>query len=221
MGKILISPSILSADFGNLREAIKKLDACRVDSIHLDVMDGHFVPNITFGPAVIASIRSATDIPFETHLMIEQPEKYVREFADAGSDTIIVHCEAKQDIAKTMSIIKSCGVKAGIAINPETPFGIAKKYLHNASLLLVMSVHPGFGGQKFISGSLEKIREAKACISREGYKTMVAVDGGIDLKTGRMAVSAGADELIAGNAIFGSKDVSKSIEQLGKLSQKH
>ncbi|MGD0728943.1 MAG: ribulose-phosphate 3-epimerase [Candidatus Micrarchaeaceae archaeon] len=217
MGKILISPSILSSDFGNLREVIKELDSCKVDRIHIDVMDGIFVPNITIGPVVIASIRNATKIPFETHLMIEHPDKYIKSFADAGSDTIIVHYESKHDLRKTIDMIKSLNKKVGISIKPKTPFNAIKEYLPYTDLLLIMSVEPGFGGQSFMEDSIAKIKEAREYIDKNSYKTIIAVDGGLDIQNSKRVADAGANEIIAGSAIFNSGNISQKINDFKNL----
>lgn len=218
-GKVFISPSILDSDFGSLRKTIKDLDRCKVDRIHLDVMDGQFVPNITFGPSIISSIKDATSIPFEAHLMIERPERYIKNFVDAGSDIIIVHYEASGDLMKTIKLIKGHGAKAGVAINPQTPFKAVERYLGIIDTVLVMSVHPGFGGQKFIPGALKKIRQARSNIDAFEYGTLVSVDGGINLETGRLSVEAGADEIVAGSAIFKSGNIANAIKELKKINK--
>ncbi len=212
--RVFIAPSILASDFGELRNTVKKMNGWGIDRIHIDVMDGHFVPNITIGPQVISSIRSATDIPFETHLMIEEPHRYVKEFIDAGSDIVIVHCEAERNATKSLNLIKRYGAYAGIAINPDTDFESVKHYLPKVDTFLVMSVHPGFGGQKFMKESLSKVKQARNRIDQLGCETLISVDGGIDVKTGRMAVAAGADELVAGTAIFKSRNVLATIKKL-------
>ena len=178
MRKIEIVPSILSADFGNLRAEVSKLKGYGADRVHIDVMDGHFVPNITFGPALIESIRFATDLPFETHLMVERPDLYIKRFAEAGSDTLIVHYEAKHDMKMTLKMINALGKEAGIALNPETKIESTFRYLKYADMLLVMGVHPGFGGQKFIPSAMEKIRRAKERSGLEKHPIRIGVDGG-------------------------------------------
>lgn len=217
MRRILISPSILASDFGNLQRVVEELESCKADSIHIDVMDGVFVPNITVGPVVISAIRNATTMPFETHLMIEHPDLYIKNFADAGSDTIIVHYESKHDLGETIKRIRACNKRAGVSINPETDFDDVKDYLRYVDVLLIMAVNPGFGGQVFMPAALEKIKEARGYIDENGYSTIIAVDGGIDLGTGKMAVDAGADELIAGSAIFGSEDIPVTISKFKEL----
>ncbi len=219
MKRIYIVPSILNSDFANLGRVVERLEDARADGVHIDVMDGMFVPNITIGPAVISAMRKGTDIPFEAHLMIENPARYIKEFADAGSDRIIVHYEAGGGVEKSIKSIKSCGAEAGIAINPETDFASVSRYMHSLSTLLVMSVHPGFGGQKFIKKSLGKIARARSFIDREGCSTRIAVDGGINLKTGLEAVSHGADELCPGTAIFGSGDIAVAVRKFRALGR--
>jgi ribulose-phosphate 3-epimerase len=214
MKKIRISPSILSADFSNLGKLIVELERAGADSLHLDVMDGHFVRNITFGPVVVKSIRKLTKLPLEVHLMIENPDMYVERFAEAGADMLIIHMEVHCNIADTIARIKAKGMKAGLALSPETGLHGALEFLAEADQLLVMTVSPGFGGQAFISECLGKIGEARRYIDEKGLKTVIAVDGGIKADTGRLAVEAGADELVAGTAIVNSKDMTSAIASL-------
>ncbi len=212
-----IAPSILAADFGNMREVVRKLEQYGADRIHIDVMDGHFVPNITFGPALIEAIRPATKLPFETHLMIDKPDRYIKRFTDAGSDTLIVHYEAEHNMLKSIRQIRSLGKEPGIAINPGTRIESAVKFLKYCDMLLVMSVNPGFGGQGFIPSVLPKITKAREHAKRNGYRIRIGIDGGINLKTGALAVEAGADELIAGTSIFCNGSIRKSILKFRKL----
>ncbi len=218
MRKILVTPSILNSDFGDLRNVIKNLDSCKVDRIHLDVMDGQFVPNISFGPYVISAIRKATKIPFETHLMIKNPHKYIKQFVEAGSDIVIVHHEAEKDPMESLKLIKKYGARPGIAINPETRFEASKHYLQKVDTFLVMGVPPGFGGQRFIPESLKKIKLARDYIDRHRYGALVSVDGGMNLETSLHAISAGVDELVLGSAIFGSRDIPKRIRLFKRMA---
>ncbi len=213
---IMIAPSLLASDFGELRRTVRRINGWGVDRIHIDVMDGHFVPNITFGPQMIASIRKATKLPFETHLMIENPHRYIKEFVDAGSDIVIVHCETGREVMKSIGLIRRFGARAGVAINPETRFAAAQHYIQRVDTLLIMGVHPGFGGQKFIQGSLQKIRQARERADKTGSDALIAVDGGIDEHTGRQAVAAGAQELVIGTALFGASDVHRFVKNLKK-----
>jgi ribulose-phosphate 3-epimerase len=215
--RVLIAPSVLASDFGDLRNVAKRLNGWKVDRIHIDVMDGHFVPNITVGPQTILSIRGDTDIPFETHLMIEKPYRYIKEFVEAGSDIVIVHCEAERNVMKSLNLIKRYRARAGVAINPDTPFEEVKHYLPKVDTFLIMGVHPGFGGQRFIRKTLAKIGQARDRRDQLGCNTRIAVDGGMDIKTGRMAVAAGADELVVGTALFKSKSVLGTLNKLRKL----
>jgi ribulose-phosphate 3-epimerase len=208
---IKIAPSILSADFSRLGNEVKKLEEFGADWVHVDVMDGVFVPNITIGPCVIKSIRQFTKLPFDVHLMIMEPEKYVEVFAGAGSDIITIHLEATKDVRGTLERIHELGKRAGLSINPATPFSKVLPYIDNLDLLLIMTVNPGFGGQAFISDCLSKIREARRYISDSGVGIDIEVDGGINAETGKRCVEAGANVLAAGNALFGSKDMRSEI----------
>ena len=214
MSVVDIAPSILSADFGNMRNEIKRLERGGADRVHIDVMDGHFVPNITFGQELIRSIRDSTRLHFETHLMIEKPERYIKQFAEAGSDTLIVHYEAIKYASKALESIRKLGKEAGIAVNPETPMNGVFGCMKHADMLLVMGVHPGFGGQKFMPVALRKIRQGREH-AKEGFR--IGVDGGINLETGLMAMRAGANELIAGSAIFNSDNLAKAIMDFKRL----
>lgn len=199
-----LAPSVLSADFSRLGEQIAEAEAAGAGMIHFDVMDGHFVPNITFGPLVISSVRGVTDLPFDTHLMIENPERYISAFADAGSDIILVHPEVCPHLHRVLQQIHDCGAKAGVALNPSTPLSVIDYVLDDIDSILVMSVNPGFGGQKFIPSALGKIADCSELISSAGHPIWLGVDGGINADTAPRVVEAGAEVLIAGSSIFGA-----------------
>ncbi|OGW82167.1 MAG: ribulose-phosphate 3-epimerase [Omnitrophica bacterium RIFCSPLOWO2_12_FULL_44_17] len=199
--KKLIAPSILSADFGRLAEEIKDVERAGADWIHVDVMDGHFVPNLTIGPCVVDSIRKVTKLPLDVHLMIEEPAKYIREFRKAGSDWITIHVEACRDVRETIRLIKDSGAKAGISVRPKTPVSAIEPYLDLIDLVLVMTVEPGFGGQEFMEEMLQKVE-----IIRKRFPNHISVDGGINVETVRRAAQAGVNVFVAGSAIFKEKD---------------
>ena len=209
---VLIAPSILSADFGILRQEVQALEKASADLIHCDVMDVLFVPNLTFGPTVVKSIRPYTKLPLDVHLMVENPEKLINDFAKAGADIITVHVEACKHLDKALSQIKALGVKAGVSLNPSTSEEVLKYVLDKLDLVLVMSVNPGFGGQSFIPSQLQKIAKVKEMIKNTAIK--IEVDGGINPLTAAECVAAGADILVAGTAVFEGGDYKKNIEAL-------
>ncbi|PKN67243.1 MAG: ribulose-phosphate 3-epimerase [Deltaproteobacteria bacterium HGW-Deltaproteobacteria-12] len=210
----LIAPSILSADGGRFAEEIAAVEKAGADWIHIDVMDGHFVPNITLGPAIIASLRKITALPFDVHLMIENPDNYIESFANAGADIITVHEEAANHLHRTIDLIKKYGKKAGVSLNPATPLTQVEEILPDIDLLLIMTVNPGFGGQQFIKSTLPKISRASQLLSALPNKPLLEVDGGVNLKNIKSIAQAGAQVLVAGNSVFGSSDYRKTIADL-------
>jgi ribulose-phosphate 3-epimerase len=211
---IKIAPSILSADFSRLAEEVQAVDRAGADYIHVDVMDGHFVPNITIGPLVVDALRKVTDKPLDVHLMIENPDLYIADFAKAGADIITVHQEAVPHLHRTVQLIKSLGKQAGVSLNPATPVETLDVILDQLDLVLVMSVNPGFGGQAFISSALDKIRTLRQRITQRGLATELQVDGGIKVDNIREVVAAGADVLVAGSAVFNANDYAATITAL-------
>lgn len=211
---VKIAPSILSADFSKLGEEVEKLHNGGADFIHIDVMDGHFVPNISFGMPIVKSIRNKTDKVFDVHLMIEEPGKYVDAFIEAGADIITVHYEADKHIDRTINYIKSKGVKAGIALNPGTPTTVLKDLIPILDMVLIMSVNPGFGGQKFITYSIEKLKEVKEMSAKVNKELLIQVDGGIDASNINKAVEAGANVIVAGSAVFANGEIENNIDKL-------
>lgn len=212
---IKIAPSILSSDFSKLGEVLEELNQSGAEMVHVDVMDGHFVPNITFGPPVIKKIRRYSDLPFDVHLMIAPVHKYIKDFADAGADIITVHPEATDNLLQTIELIKSLGKKAGVSLNPNTSLDSIFPVLHLIDLTLIMSVNPGFGGQKFMPEVLSKVKILRQKIDEENLKVEIEIDGGIDFDTGKLAKEAGVDILVSGTTLFaGNDDLKKNIKKL-------
>ena len=217
MGDKKIAPSILSADFSRLGEEIRKVEDAGADWIHVDVMDGAFVPNITVGPFILEAVRKVTALPLDVHLMIERPEQYISEFADAGADIITVHFEACTHLHRTIQAIKEKGKKAGVSVNPATPLVSIKYVLGDIDLLLIMSVNPGFGGQRFIPSALEKIKKARQMVDKIGANVSIEVDGGVKLENIGEVASAGADIFVSGSGVFGTKDYKETIQEMKRI----
>ena len=213
----LIAPSILAADFNRLGEEVHAVEAAGADWIHADVMDGHFVPNITFGPLVVAAVRKITRLPIDVHLMIESPDRYIQAFAEAGADWISVQVETCPHLNRAVQQIKEAGAKAGVVLNPSTPLSALDWVLEYADYVLIMSVNPGFGGQAFIGNSLEKIRRLRRMIGDRGLSTLLEVDGGIKENNIAEVAAAGADVFVAGSAIFGQKDYRQVIARFKEI----
>lgn len=210
MRKIFISPSILSADFARLEQECKSLEKCGADWIHCDVMDGSFVPNLTFGMPIVKSIRKCVVLPLDVHLMIDRPERYVAQFAEAGANLITIHAEATDDVAACLKLIRSCGKQAGISLRPNTPVETLEQYRGLFDMILIMSVEPGFGGQAFIESSVDKIKTAKKLFPN----VLIEVDGGINEKTAGKVIDAGVDVIVAGSAIMNAADRKAAIAEL-------
>jgi ribulose-phosphate 3-epimerase len=211
---VKIAPSILSADFSHLEEEIKKVEKAGADLIHIDVMDGHFVPNITIGPLVVKACRQVTKLPLDVHLMIENPEKFIPDFAKAGADIITIHVEAAKSLVEDIELIKQYDVKPGVVINPATPVEKVFSVLDKVAMVLLMSVNPGFEGQKFIPEVLDKIKQLRLLVVSRKLSVDIEVDGGINLITAKEVIKAGANVLVAGSAIFYANDYQKTIKQL-------
>jgi ribulose-phosphate 3-epimerase len=208
---VKIAPSILSADFSKLGEEILAVEKGGADYIHIDVMDGHFVPNITIGPLIVEAIRPITKLPLDVHLMIENPDQYIEAFAKAGADYITVHVEASRHLHRTIQSIKSYGVKAGVVLNPATPVESIQHIIADIDMVLLMSVNPGFGGQKFIPEVLPKIRKVKEMAEQKGIDLEIEIDGGVNSETAKLCMEAGANVLVAGSAIYNEEDYAKAI----------
>ena len=217
---IKLAPSILSADFARLLEDVKKVEKAGCEYLHIDVMDGHFVPNITLGPAIVKSLRKDVNMVFDAHLMIENPDNYIKEFADAGCDIIVVHQEACTHLHRTIQNIKSHGVKAGVALNPATSIETIKYVLEDVDMVLLMSVNPGFGGQSYISVVTKKIKELRALIDEMGLDIDIEVDGGVKPSNISEVVNAGANVIVAGSAIFNAGDIDEAVKSLRENASK-
>ena len=212
-----LSPSILSADFGNLQQEVMKIEKAGCEYLHVDVMDGHFVPNLTIGPLVLEALNGRTTLVKDVHLMIEQPERYIEAFAKAGADILTVHQEASVHLHRTVQLIKSYGMKAGVSLNPSTPVSVLEDILPDLDLVLIMSVNPGFGGQAFIPQALEKIAKLKTMVTEAGLSLEIEVDGGIKADNVAQVVRAGADVIVAGSALFGAPDFEAEVRKFREV----
>ncbi|WP_117016785.1 ribulose-phosphate 3-epimerase [Aeribacillus pallidus] len=211
---VKIAPSILSADFSRLAEEIIDVEKGGADYIHVDVMDGHFVPNITIGPLIVQAIRPVTKLPLDVHLMIEQPDRYIPAFVEAGADLLSVHAEACPHLHRTIHLIKSNGVKAGVVLNPHTPVSMIEHVIEDVDLVLLMTVNPGFGGQAFIPSVIKKIQQVSSILKERNLQVEIEVDGGINAETAKLCVEAGANVLVAGSAIYNEKDRKQAIKSI-------
>jgi ribulose-phosphate 3-epimerase len=216
MYRILIAPSILAADFSRLADEVRRVEEAGADWIHCDIMDGHFVDNISFGPGVVAMVRKLTTLPLDVHLMIEHPDHYLPRFIEAGANSMTVHVESesKHDVAKTLQQIRAGGCRAGLTLNPATPFALLEPFLTELDLVLIMTVHPGFGGQSFRSEQMEKVRRARDWKAKNNPALDIEVDGGINPATARASIENGANVLVAGTSIFNSRDYTAEIRAL-------
>ncbi|WP_043427898.1 ribulose-phosphate 3-epimerase [Cystobacter fuscus] len=212
--RVLVSPSLLSSDFGRLAEEVRAVEAAGADWIHVDVMDGRFVPNITLGPVIVQAIKKVATRPLDVHLMIVEPEKYVEAFAKAGADILTVHVEACTHLHRVLQQIRHAGARPAVVLNPATPLSAVEEVLGEVDMVLLMSVNPGFGGQGFIPHTVDKVRRLRAMLEARGLTTHIQVDGGINSETARLVVAAGADVLVAGSYVFGAKDYAAAIHSL-------
>lgn len=211
---IQIAPSILSADFANLERDLKRIESAGADMAHVDVMDAHFVPNLTIGAPVVKAIRKVTDMPLDVHLMITNPDTYLDDYIAAGSDYITIHLECDADISETLKRIRQAGIKAALSIKPKTPVSAVREYIKDLDMVLIMSVEPGFGGQKFIPESLEKLRQMRSLIDELNPECLLEIDGGVTADNAADIIAAGADILVAGSAVFGAPDMAKAISAI-------
>lgn len=214
MNTIKIAPSILSADFSHLADEIIKIDEAGADLVHIDVMDGHFVPNLTFGPPVVAAIRKITKLPFDVHLMVTNPQDLIVPFVKAGADIITIHAETAPHMHRLIQNIKECDKRAGISLNPSTPLAVIEEVLSDVDMILIMSVNPGFGGQKFIPNAIDKIARLKTMIDERKLTVDIEVDGGINAATAQQVIAAGANILVAGSAVYGAPDIKQAIKSI-------
>ncbi len=213
----LIAPSILSADFSRLGSEIKAVETAGADWIHVDVMDGHFVPNLTIGPLIVEAVKRVTSLPIDVHLMIENPDKYIPAFADAGATLISVHVEASTHLNRSVQLIRECGARPGVVLNPSTPLQALEWIIENVDYVLIMSVNPGFGGQAFIKSSLDKVRKLRELIQQKMLNTLIEIDGGVNEKTISDIAAAGVDAFVAGSAIFGSQNYQATISAFREI----
>lgn len=214
---VKIAPSLLAADMGDLRNCVRKAEEAGAEYLHLDIMDGCFVPNISYGSSVIKALRKNSNMFFDVHLMVQEPDRFFEDYVKAGADLLCVHVEAVKHLHRSIQNIKNLGVKAAVALNPATSITSIEEILPDLDMVLLMSVNPGFGGQKFITHTLDKVRELRELIARTGSQALIEVDGGVNLETGKLLVEAGADVLVAGNAVFKAPDMGEMIHKLKNL----